>query len=73
MFLQDGTWPRNSPAFWENLKELLPTIKYIEFTGGEPFLIEEHFKLLRYAVDQNYSKRIDIHYNTNGTVYPNDE
>jgi MoaA/NifB/PqqE/SkfB family radical SAM enzyme len=73
MFLQDGTWPRNSPAFWENLKKLLPTTKYIEFTGGEPFLIEEHFKLLRYAVDQNYSKRIDIHYNTNGTVYPNDE
>jgi MoaA/NifB/PqqE/SkfB family radical SAM enzyme len=73
MFLQDGTWPRNSPAFWENLKKLLPTIKYFEFTGGEPFLIEEHFKLLRYAVDQNYSKRIDIHYNTNGTVYPTDE
>jgi len=73
MFLRDGAWPRNSPTFWDNLKTLLPNIKYFEFTGGEPFLIEEHFKLLRYAVEQNYSKRIDIHYNTNGTVYPNDE
>ena len=73
MFLQDGAWPRNSPAFWENLKEILPNIKYFEFTGGEPFLIEEHFKLLRFAVEQGYSNRIDIHYNTNGTVYPSDE
>jgi len=72
-FLNDGAWPRNSPVFWENLKKLLPNIKYFEFTGGEPFLIEEHFKLLRYAVEHGYSSRIDIHYNTNGTVYPNDE
>jgi MoaA/NifB/PqqE/SkfB family radical SAM enzyme len=73
MFLQEGTWPRESEVFWENLKELLPNIKYFEFTGGEPFLIEEHFKLLRYAVEHGYSSRIDIHYNTNGTVYPSDE
>lgn len=72
-FLQDGTWPRDNPRFWENLRELLPNIKYFEFTGGEPFLIEEHFKLLRYAVEQGYSNRIDIHYNTNGTIYPTDE
>jgi radical SAM protein with 4Fe4S-binding SPASM domain len=72
-FLQEGSWPRNSPEFWENLKEILPNIKYFEFTGGEPFLIEEHFKLLRYAVDNGYSKRIDIHYNTNGTVYPSED
>ena len=73
MFLQEGTWPRDNDIFWDNLKELLPNIKYFEFTGGEPFLIEEHFKLLRYAVEHGYSKRIDIHYNTNGTVYPSDE
>jgi MoaA/NifB/PqqE/SkfB family radical SAM enzyme len=73
MFLQEGSWPRNSPDFWTNLKELLPNIKYFEFTGGEPFLIEQHFELLRYAVEQGYSDRIDIHYNTNGTVYPGDD
>jgi len=69
-FLQDGAWPRNNDIFWDNLKTLLPNIKYFEFTGGEPFLIEEHFKLLRFAVEQEYSQKIDIHYNTNGTVYP---
>jgi pyruvate-formate lyase-activating enzyme len=69
-YLNDGAWPRESAEFWDNLKELLPNIKYFEFTGGEPFLIEQHFELLRYAVEQGYSKNIEIHYNTNGTVFP---
>jgi MoaA/NifB/PqqE/SkfB family radical SAM enzyme len=69
-FLQDGAWPRESEVFWDNLKTLLPNIKYFEFTGGEPFLIEQHFELLRYAVETGDSKHIEIHYNTNGTVFP---
>jgi MoaA/NifB/PqqE/SkfB family radical SAM enzyme len=69
-FLQKGAWPRKTQTFWNNLRELLPTIKYFEFTGGEPFMIQEHFDLLQYAVDQGYAKNIDIHYNTNGTQWP---
>jgi MoaA/NifB/PqqE/SkfB family radical SAM enzyme len=71
-FLQQGAWPRKSPLFWENLKQLLPDIKYFEFTGGEPWLIQEHIELLKYAVAQGYSKNIDIHYNTNATQWPED-
>ena len=71
-FLQQGAWPRKSPFFWENLKQLLPNIKYFEFTGGEPWLIQEHIELLKYAVAQGYSKNIDIHYNTNATQWPQD-
>jgi MoaA/NifB/PqqE/SkfB family radical SAM enzyme len=69
-FLQDGAWPRENPQFWNNLQELLPNIKYLEFTGGEPFLIQQHFDLLEYAVKHDYAKNIEIHYNTNGTVFP---
>jgi MoaA/NifB/PqqE/SkfB family radical SAM enzyme len=69
-FLQDGAWPRENPQFLDNLKTLLPNIKYFEFTGGEPFLIEQHFELLRYAVETGDSEHIEIHYNTNGTVFP---
>lgn len=68
--LQNGTWPRESQEFWDNLKELLPQVRYFEFTGGEPFLIQQHFELLQFAVDQGHSKNISIHYNTNGTVFP---
>ena len=69
-YLKQGAWPRENPQFWNNLRALLPNIKYFEFTGGEPFLIKEHFELLEYAVEQGYAKNIEIHYNTNGTVYP---
>jgi len=48
----------------------LADIRYLEFTGGEPFLIQEHFDLLQTLVDQGVSNQIEIHYNTNGTQYP---
>jgi MoaA/NifB/PqqE/SkfB family radical SAM enzyme len=66
-WLKQGKWPEESPDFWENLKALLPNIKYFEFTGGEPWLIEEHWELLKYAAKMGYSRNIDIHYNTNAT------
>jgi len=67
-WLKQGKWPEESPDFWENLKALLPNIKYFEFTGGEPWLIEEHWDLLRHAVQTGDSKHIDIHYNTNASI-----
>jgi MoaA/NifB/PqqE/SkfB family radical SAM enzyme len=66
-WLKQGAWPRKTTTFWDNMRELLPNIKYFEFTGGEPWMIQEHFELLQYAADQGYSQNIDIHYNTNGT------
>ena len=66
-WLQEGRWPEESPGFWDNLKTLLPQIRYFEFTGGEPWLIQEHWDLLKYAVETGDSKHIDIHYNTNAT------
>jgi MoaA/NifB/PqqE/SkfB family radical SAM enzyme len=71
-WLKQGKWPEESPDFWENLKALLPQIRYFEFTGGEPWLIQEHVDLLKFAVDNGYSKNIDIHYNTNATQWPAD-
>jgi MoaA/NifB/PqqE/SkfB family radical SAM enzyme len=66
-WLKQGAWPRKTTTFWDNMKALLPNIKYFEFTGGEPWMIKEHFELLQFAADQGYSNKIDIHYNTNGT------
>ena len=69
-WLKQGAWPRKTEVFWDNLKELLPNIRYFEFTGGEPWLINEHFELLEFAVENGYGKNIDIHYNTNATQPP---
>mgnify|MGYP001157412951 FL=1 len=64
---QAGQWPRKQTKFWDNLQPYLDQIRFIEFTGGEPFMIKEHFEFLQKL--QNKSE-IEIHYNTNGTHYP---
>ena len=68
--LQDGAWPRENSQFWTELHESLTHIRYIEFTGGEPFMIQEHFDLLQTLIDRGVAHQVEIHYNTNGTQYP---
>lgn len=67
-----GQWPREAENFWDDLKNLANEITSLEITGGEPFLIQEHFEFLRHLVDTGNASRIDIHYNTNGTQFPQD-
>jgi MoaA/NifB/PqqE/SkfB family radical SAM enzyme len=68
--LRAGAWPRENPTFWTEIDRVVDQIQYIEFTGGEPFMIQEHFDLLQRLVDQGIAKQIEIHYNTNGTQWP---
>jgi len=68
--LKDGAWPRENSQFWTELDDSLNDIRYLEFTGGEPFMIQEHFDLLQTLVDQGVAHQVEIHYNTNGTQYP---
>ena len=68
--LQAGAWPRESPGFWREIEGVLADIRYIEFTGGEPFMIQEHFDMLQGLVDRGCAGQVEIHYNTNGTHFP---
>ena len=70
VMLQLGRWPRTEQRFWQDLDQHLGKLQYLEFTGGEPFMIEEHFELLRKLVATGHAKNVEIHYNTNGTVWP---
>ena len=68
--LREGRWPRESTVFWQELDDIADQIRYLEFTGGEPFMIQEHFDFLQRLVDRGLAHNIEIHYNTNGTHYP---
>ncbi len=68
--LKEGGWPKKHPQFFEDVKKDLADALYFEFTGGEPFMIKNHFKILEYCVQKGYAKKQDIHYNTNGTQLP---
>ena len=68
--LRAGAWPRENEQFWSQIDTVLTDIRYIEFTGGEPFMIAEHFDMLQGIVDRGIAHQVEIHYNTNGTQYP---
>jgi len=70
MMLQQGAWPRENPTFWNEIDKVVDQLRYIEFTGGEPFMIQEHFDMLQGLVDRGIAGNIEIHYNTNGTQWP---
>jgi organic radical activating enzyme len=68
--LKEGGWPKQHPKFFDDVKDSLAEAEFFEFTGGEPFMIKNHFKILEYCVQKGFAKNIDIHYNTNGTQLP---
>lgn len=52
---------------WDQLKKFLPTVEVAYFAGGEPLLMEEHYKTLEHLIKiGNTNIRLD--YNTNLSV-----
>jgi pyruvate-formate lyase-activating enzyme len=68
--LRAGAWPKENNHFWQQIDSVLEDIRYIEFTGGEPFMIDQHFDMLQGIVDRGVAGQVEIHYNTNGTLFP---
>ena len=67
---KEGAWPREKNAFLESVAEHVEQIRFFEITGGEPLMIQEQFDILQKCIDKGSAKLIDVHYNTNGTQYP---
>ena len=68
--IEQGRWPREQQSFWEEMSANVDNIRYLEFTGGEPFMIKEHFNFLETLIEKGVAGNIEIHYNTNGTMFP---
>ena len=69
-FNTDGLWPRQENEFYKDLEKHIESIRFFEITGGEPLMIKEQFDILRKCVEAGVADKIEIHYNTNGTHYP---
>ena len=57
---------RSVEIFWDEIKEVLPTLEMIYFAGGEPLIMEEHYRLLDLLL-QNNMTHVKLLYNTNFT------
>lgn len=51
-------------SFYDKLTEVAPNLEQIHISGGEPFLVPTHFKLLEKLVKEGRTN-IEIHYHTN--------
>jgi MoaA/NifB/PqqE/SkfB family radical SAM enzyme len=60
----------NNHFFWNDIIKLLPDVVKFDFAGGEPLYIEKHWDIVKLCVENRWSKGQHIHYNTNGTIYP---
>jgi MoaA/NifB/PqqE/SkfB family radical SAM enzyme len=60
-------WPETNHKFWQDIEEILPSVEFMDFTGGEPLLIKKHYELLEKCIELDVAKNIGLHYNTNGT------
>lgn len=81
LFAQEQHQFRNTPlvvqpnwsedqTFVDQMATHLPNIRNIDMFGGEPFLIKKFKEVLQLAVEQDYAKHIRLHYNSNGSIWP---
>jgi MoaA/NifB/PqqE/SkfB family radical SAM enzyme len=63
-----GNWEDDSKS-WTHIEDNLSHLKQIDFYGGEPFLVDRNWEILKKSVDSGYSKNQVLHFNTNGTLY----
>lgn len=62
-------WGENEESY-NALINYLPTVKRINFGGGEPFLLKKHIILLNKMIEMNVSKDIELEYSINVTTLP---
>ena len=62
-------WP-DRDDFWNGLNEYAYTIQKIELAGGEPFMIKKQEILIKYLIERDLAKNIDITWFTNCTIWP---
>lgn len=68
LVVQDN-WGENE-NFTNQIITHLPNIKNIDMYGGEPFLVKKFKKVLKLAVNNNHARNIRLHYNSNGSIWP---
>jgi MoaA/NifB/PqqE/SkfB family radical SAM enzyme len=60
--------PRYPDSFFAELTTFLDHAHYVEFYGGEPFLVREHLRIFDLLLAMPARRRPSLYVNTNGTV-----
>ena len=55
------------------LDSILPNIRHLKMTGGEPFIMPEYKEILYKLVELDQAKHVYLNYSTNLTIMPKEE
>ena len=61
-------WHKN-PVIQKQIYGQLKNIINLHFVGGEPLIIDEHYKILDHCISNNYAKNMNLIYSSNGTTW----
>jgi radical SAM protein with 4Fe4S-binding SPASM domain len=64
----DKTILRVDESFIDQIIEILPSIDHIYFAGGEPLIMDEHYRILEEIQRQNLASKIFLRYSSNLSV-----
>ena len=68
--IRSFNWAESDNKVMTEISDLLPSLTNIDMYGGEPFLIKPLHRLVSLAVEHGHAKHIRLHYNSNGSIYP---
>ena len=68
--VESFNWAESQSDTINEIVELLPNLANIDMYGGEPFLIKPLLHVVKQAVEQGHAPHMRLHYNSNGSIYP---
>ena len=68
----DYNWSNQDSSFWPTFWEVIPDVKHLYLTGGEPFESVKTLRLISELSNKEYAKNINLTINTTGNFIPDD-
>ena len=65
-------WSDDNMKFWPTFWQVIPNIKHLFLTGGEPFDSPKMLKLINELADKEYADNLKVTINTTGNYIPED-
>lgn len=63
---EDNPW-FESDVLWDEIISLIPKLKKVYLTGGEPTLVQGNFRFMQACIDMGFADKITLFFNTNCT------
>lgn len=51
--------------FWDDFRRILPSVRVLNFTGGEPFMMNAYWDMIDMAIDSGLASQMELHLSSN--------